>query len=470
MLTGSRLWFAMAALMFADVLSQLESSMIFATLPAAARQFGSVSSAGWLFTAFALVAAGTAAVGGRLGDLYGRRRVLTAIVLLSGLGSIVCILGSNHLGWMIAGRAIQGLSGAILPLAYGIVREIAPPQRAPFWIGTLAGVYGLTAGAGLIIGGLFSDAGHWQGIFYVTAIVPLFVAPALMFAVPPSVRYPRSGSIDIVGGLLFVPAIAGVLASISMADRLGMSMSLALGLGSAILLAFWVFHELRCKFPLIDVRLLRNSQVALGNFIIVSCGIGQLQSSIMLMLLIQQPTWTGVGLGLSATFASFVKLPAHLLTIVAGPLCGIVAQRFGTRTPMFYGSLAAAVAWLSITLFHGTVAEIMFGYIVAAFGTMMILAGVPNILLAVAPESRSSEVLGLSSAIRTVSMAIGAQVITMILDASSIQSGSKSYPDAHAFTLACLYITMTGVACLIGSLGLASRRQEALGLKIAARV
>src|SRR5439155_12409533 len=99
-------------------------------------------------------------------DLFGRRRVLIIILGLCAVGSAVSA-STEHLGWIIAGRAIQGVSGAILPLCYGITREVAPRTEAPFWVGVLTASFGASGGASMVIGGVITQYLSWHGIFYV---------------------------------------------------------------------------------------------------------------------------------------------------------------------------------------------------------------------------------------------------------------------------------------------------------------
>src|SRR5688572_9480956 len=122
------------ALVLAEVVSATEATMIYGAMRVMTRDFGDPVAVSWAITAFLIVAAGSAAVGARLGDQFGRRRLLLISLLLAGLGSVISALSSGAAG-VIAGRAVQGMAGAVLPLCFGLVRQHLPADKVPFGVG-----------------------------------------------------------------------------------------------------------------------------------------------------------------------------------------------------------------------------------------------------------------------------------------------------------------------------------------------
>jgi MFS family permease len=240
-------------------------NMIFVAMSKLHAQYGNPVKVGWLITAFALTAAASAAICGRLGDIYGRSRVLVCILAVA-LGGSVLSASTDDLTLIIVGRALQGASMAILPLCFGLLRENAPTERIPFGVGILGGTYVGTSGAAGLLGGVLVDMGTWQSIFVVSAAsAGLAIALVLLF-LPASPRRQQYGSVDLVGGLIFVPAIASILLAFSQANMSGwtwLSVSL-LGLGGGALI-LWARYELAHQNPLINVRLLANRQILLTN-------------------------------------------------------------------------------------------------------------------------------------------------------------------------------------------------------------
>ncbi len=162
-------WVVVAVLIAVEVISAFETSMMYAALPTFARVFeADASIVGWTVTAFLLVAAASAAVCGRLGDMYGRERVLIIVLICAALGSIISV-AFGTLGGIIVGRAIQGVAGAILPLCIGLAREHLPAKKVPMAIALVSGSAVAAGAASLLVAGLLIDLGDWRYIFVVTA-------------------------------------------------------------------------------------------------------------------------------------------------------------------------------------------------------------------------------------------------------------------------------------------------------------
>ncbi|WP_158257955.1 MFS transporter [Sphingopyxis lindanitolerans] len=442
------------ALMMVEMISSFENSMTITALPTIARQFNDIAHVGWLITGFVLVQAGTAAVGGRLGDIYGRRRMLAIIAILCAAGSVVSALATTLEG-IIIGRAIQGVSGALLPLCFGIVREYVPQEKVAFWVGCLSGAYAVGAGLGNVLAGFLVDLGGWHTIFLFTAGYSVLALIPLATMVPETTRLTLKGQTDYLGGLLFVPAVALTLygfGNISSSPFLSVTVAgcSLIGLG---LIALWAWHESRHPEPLIDVRLLANRDIALANLCYALLGLGMVQMPIISMMLLQQPVWTGIGLGVTATIAGIVKTPTAFGSAVASPLSGYISGRFGGRASIVTGSALGIVGWGGLTLFHDSIALAVMWMTIGVAAIAMLLAAVPNIVLAHVPLSRSSEATGLSMVVKGIFAGVGAQAVTAILGSRSILGADgTAYPSREGFML-CLGLT-TGTAVLILLTGL----------------
>lgn len=132
-------WLIVAVLIAVEIISAFETSMMYAALPTFTQVFSTDSSAvGWTVTSFLLVAAASAAVCGRLGDMYGRERVLIVVLICAAAGSIIS-MAFGSLWAIIIGRAIQGVAGAILPLCIGLAREHLPAKKVPMAIALISG-------------------------------------------------------------------------------------------------------------------------------------------------------------------------------------------------------------------------------------------------------------------------------------------------------------------------------------------
>ena len=441
------------ALMISEITGSFEAGMMYAALPTMNKVYGDPSAVGWLITAFLLVGAASAAICGRLGDIFGRSRVLILMLALAGLGSLISALAPS-LEWVIFGRALQGLSQATFPLAVGIVRERLPEHRVPIGVSYVVATATISAGLGVMLGGAVIDHAPWQWLFYIsTAMAAVSVAMTLAF-VPPSPRGTVQKNLDMVGGVLFVPAIAMVLVAISRSKVWGWGSPLTLGLllGGLALLVIWTYYEWKHENPLINVRLLVNRKLALTNVSMLLFGLGSSQMMLVLVMLLQQPTWTGIGLGLSATIAGATKLPSNVMSAITGPLGGHFASRHGARLVLISGCVIYFLTWLALTLSHDNFWAIL--AIVIVWGTAggLTYPAISNLIVESVPANRTSEAIGVATVIRSTAAGIGNQLIVTLLATATIVDASKGsgvFPTPGAYGLTLSAITLVALLAVL---------------------
>jgi MFS family permease len=453
----------LAALVMAEVVGAVEATMIFAALRTFNAAFGDPVMVGWIVTAFLLSAAASASVCSRLGDMFGRRRLLLIVLALAGVGSLMSAVATS-VGGVIAGRAIQGVSGAVLPLCFGLVRENLPEPRVPFGIGVVSAAAFVSAGAAIFLGGVLVDHTSWHAIFYVGAATAAVAWFMVRGKVPRSPRLPSTEPVDVPGALLLVPAITGLLIALSQSRSWGWADARTLGLALASLatLALWLRHELRTRSPLIDVRLLMHRQLALANLGVVLLALGPLQGGLVLSQLLQQPTWTGAGLGLSATVAGLVLAPPMALAMVVGPGCGALAARRGARVPALWACAFLLAGWGGIALHHASIGFVAAMVVLQGIGTAAAYAVAPMLIVEVAPRERTSEVTGVSAVMRYIFNAVGSQVVAVMLGHATVSNaaaGPGTYPAPSAFELTLTVISLL-CACVIAVTWALPRRDE----------
>lgn len=443
-----------AALTIADVTASLESMMVFAALKTLIAIHGDPIAVGWLVTGYLLVSGASAAIAARLGDLFGRRRLMLIVMIATAIGSVLSVMTEN-LTWIIVGRAIQGVSGAILPLGMGLLREHVEQRRVALGVGILLSASGIGATVGLFIGGVLVDYAGWHHIFTVSAAFSLVSAAAVVLWVPRSQAHPQ-GAVDILGGVLFAPAIALIMFALgegSSADTPHNLLLLVLGM---LLLAGWAVHEYRHPAPLIDVRLLMG-RAALPNLCAAIWAMSVLQLTQVQMIFLQQPAATGIGLGLSATAAALVKMPAKGITMFAAPLAGHLAGTWGPRIVVTAGFGLAAIGWLLLVSMHDNVWIV--GGIMALFcavGVTIIFTGLSTAVVLDAPVDRTSEAMGVITVTRAVFQAMGAQAVMAILSADM----PGGYPTETAYLTLFSAIAGISVVGLVAALFLGKERRR----------
>jgi MFS family permease len=435
----------------AEITGSFETAMILAASRSLLADFGDPVLIGWLISGYLIVGAAIAAVAGRLGDILGRRQVMMILLAVGAIGSLISAVAPNY-PILLTGRVIQGLTGAILPLCIGLVRENLPPNRVSMGIGLM--ISGASAGTalGLVLGGWIVDTSGWHGVFVASALFCTTSFILIWRLLPPSPRLAAS-RIDWLSGILFAPGILALLFYISNGAKTGWTAPFNLGalLVALALLVWWLHRSLTSDDPLIDVRLFRDRNISITNTITALTAMSTLQITLVFSIMLQAPKWTLVGLGATATVAGLAKLPSNILSLFAGPLSGWLTWRGGGRLAMITGGLLTIGGWCLALVMHDTIFQVIAALCVISFGTTMFFAVGPTILAYAAPPERTSETTGVMTVIRQAFLGIGAQIVAVLLATDQVASPEtgERYPTPAAFDLAIWYIIGLCVAATL---------------------
>ncbi len=447
----------LAALFVAELGSPFPAVIMLAALPAAIREFHDPVRAGWLITIFLLVSVAAVAAVGRLGDIVGRRRVLLGVLALSAVGSAVSAFAPS-LDLMLAGRAVQGVSGAIMPLAVGILREQGDNRRLPIWIGYLTMSAAIATGGALIVGGLIVDNFAWPAIFVATgglAVIGFLLVAAL---VPASRRKESRPPFDWLGMALFVPAVAALMIAISsLADPSARIRGLALTLCGVALLVIFDRRERSVAHPMVNVRLLRHRQILIANLCIGIGAAAAYLAAMIMSLQLQQPVWTGVGLGLGAAVVGLWKLPSNILGSVGSLASGHVVAARGARAALVAGGIVLTVGWLAVTVHHSTILGVALANVVIAFGFQMIYPAANAAIIEICDPRETSEATAFMQISRGAVTALGAQLITILLalDTAAAPPGeSARFPSEWSYLVAMATMTALCAVCAMAAAAL----------------
>lgn len=452
------------ALVIAETTAGFETTMVLTALAKLALTYRDVAMVGWLVSGYLLVATAAAAIASRLGDIYDRRKMLIITLAFAVAGSTISAM-ADDLRLVIAGRCLQGMAGAILPLCLGLVRERIDPSRISNGIGTVTATASLSAAGGLILGGIIVDQLSWHYIFVVSAVTGLLsiVAVTMLIPAPAAAARVDRPRVDIVGGVLFAPAIAAILLAVTNGARWGWTSmpTLALACGGLLVLALWVRHELRHPDPLIDIRLFLDPRVRGVNLCIILMGLGALQPQLVLMLL-QQPVWTGIGLGVSAAIAGFIKAPAQMIGAASSFFGGKIAGSGGGLRLLLWGTGAILTGWVGLWALHHSLVGVLAAYTLAGIGTGLVMTAGPLLVITYTPKNRTSEAAGLLSVSRTLGTAIGAQLLAVILNADKMVDAAgivTPHPSAQSYMIAFGYVIAISACCFAAACSLAKRQR-----------
>src|SRR6516225_6865999 len=328
----------------------------------------SPTAAAWSLIIVTLITGVTTPVFGRLGDLFGYRKLLIAAFALLTVGTIVCATATS-MPVFLAGRALQGFVGGVLPVAIGTVRNYVRPSRVRLAIGIIVAGEGVGVGVGFILGGLLQSR-PWNDAFWVL-LAPVAVSLALiMVVVPGSAARQAIRRIDIPGAVLLMAGVLGLLLPLSQGSTWGWASVRTIGLfaAGAMLLLIWAWWELHITDPLIDLRPFGNVHFLLPN--VTTFAVGASIGAVFLLFVgyAEIPkAIAGYGFTASTLHAGSFLLPDAVCVLIAGPLIGILAHRKGARPAVITGAVLVAATFLLLAPAHSQQWQLYLGS--AVFGT-----------------------------------------------------------------------------------------------------
>jgi MFS family permease len=321
----------------------LLQSLVVPALPDIQRELhASSASVGWLLSAYLLSASVATPIIGRLGDLYGKKRVLVIVSAMVGVGSLLAAVASS-VEIMIVGRVIQGAGGGIFPLAFGIIRDEAPPSKVAGGIGFMSSLIGIGGAAGLLLAGAIVQSLSYHWLFWVPLIVITIATVATYVLVPESPVRARA-RINWLAALLMSLGLTAVLVGLTKTATWGWGSPRTLGLmaGGLVLIAVWVGVELRARTPLVDMRMMRLRGVWATNLAAFMVGMGMYAAFIMIPQYVQEPKTTGYGFGASVLEAGLFLAPWTAMMLIVGQFAGMFERRFGSKRSLLIGGTVAA--------------------------------------------------------------------------------------------------------------------------------
>ncbi len=330
----------------------LMQAIIVPALPDVQRDLGaSTEWVAWTVSIYLLSAAVATPLLGRLGDQFGKERMLMVTLAAFVVGSIGCILAWD-IGSLIVARAVQGVCGAVYPLCFSIIRDEMPPRKVGVAMGVISSMLGVGGGLGLVLSGPLVDHGSWRLLFVVGAVLGVVALALVRRHVPPS-PHRAPATLDVPGALLLSAGLVGLLVALTQGEAWGWGSARVLGLGAAGLavLVIWGAIEARTARPLVDMRMLARRPVLFTNLAGLFCGFAMYASFTVLPLFAQIPhglpadvrPLVDYGFGATVTGSALLLLPGALVMLPAGPWGGVLGRRIGSRNALALGMAVTAL-------------------------------------------------------------------------------------------------------------------------------
>lgn len=381
---------------------------------------------GWVVTVTLLAAAVTMPISGRLGDLYGKQRVLVISALILIVGSLVCALSSS-LEPLLAGRALQGMAMGFIPVGIALMREVTPPELTPTAVAAMSATLGVGGAIGLPLAAWVAQTFDWHALFWMSAVAAALVGAGVAVLVP-HVRAADRGSLDFVGAIGLAIGLVAVLLGVSKGNDWGWTdpRTVAAILGGAIVLAAWGFQQLRVAAPLVDLRVTASRPILLTNLGAVAIGFGMMAQSIVMPQLLQLPESTGYGMGQSLLAAGLWMAPGGLAMMLFAPLSSTLIKRIGARHTLMIGATVIGGGYLVAFALMNAPWQLMLAGIIAAGGVAIGYAAMPTLIMGNVPLTEAGSAVGVNALMRSVGTTIASAVMAAVLAGNLTGAGIPS--------------------------------------------
>ncbi|MDA4892360.1 MFS transporter [Streptomyces sp. MS2A] len=391
----------------------------------------------WVVTATLLASAVVTPIAGRLGDMYGKRRIILSLLVITLVGSVVVALSSQIQG-VVIGRTLQGAMAGVIPLGIAVMRDVLPTERVDGAVAMMSSTLGVGGALGLPISALITEYADWHLLFWVTTVLCAAAFVLVLWVVPVSVLR-TEGRFDYLGAAGLSIALIGVLLAVSRGDQWGWSSPATLlsGFGGLALLVLWGWYQLRAKEPLLDLRVAARRPVLLTNLASIAMGFALFASNVVYPQLLELPPESGVGFGLPLIAASLVVMPSGVLMMLLSPVAGRVAHAIGPKVLLLGGAAALIAAYAFTILLHSEVWHVLVANLLIGVGIGFGYASMPMLIMRSVPQNETGASNGLNALCRSLGTSAAAAVMGAVLAASSAQS-PMGQPTENGFQLAFL--------------------------------
>jgi EmrB/QacA subfamily drug resistance transporter len=312
-------------LMLALLISSLDQTIVSTALPTIVSDLGGLSQLSWVITGYLLASTVSTPLWGKLGDLYGRKPLFQASIVLFLAGSALCGLSQNMVE-LIVFRAVQGLgAGGLLVLVQAIIADVVPPRDRGRYQGLFGAVFGVTSVGGPLLGGFFVDTLSWRWIFYLN--LPIGAAALLVIALAlPAASEQRHHTIDYLGTVLLAVAATSLVMLTTLGGNVypwASAPTYLLAIAGVVCIIGFVLAERRAAEPVMPLELFRN------RVFIYACAIGFAVGFALFGATTYLPLFMQVVNGASPTVSGLRLLPMVLGLLLTSILSGQLISRLG---------------------------------------------------------------------------------------------------------------------------------------------
>jgi EmrB/QacA subfamily drug resistance transporter len=431
-------WWTLGAMCFALFMMMLDNTVVNVALPSIQRDLhASFSALEWTINAYTLTLAVLLVTGGRLGDIFGRRKLFLIGVAIFGFSSAVIGLSPNG-EILVAFRAVQGTGAALMmPATLSIITQAFPPEQRGTAIGTWAGVSAMALAIGPVLGGFLTQSVSWRAIFFINPPIALIAIAVTLFSTRESRDETVDRTVDYPGMVTLTLGLTALVLALVQGNswHWGSTRIMALFALAALMLGAFVWIELRSRAPMVNFSFFRSRSFLGSNLVAFFVTFAMFSQFFFLTLYLQNV------LGYSPLQTGVRFLPATILIIVAGPIAGRLADRVGPRPLMTLGLLLVASALLiqSRLTVHSGYDLLLPGFILMGIGMGLVMSPMSTAAMNAVDRAKAGVASGTLSMSRMVGGTFGVAVMGALVTAigrSKIDSGLPSLPASARADLA----------------------------------
>lgn len=441
-----------AVLAFCGIVVSVMHTVIMPLVPRLPGIFGaSPADTIWAVTVTLLAVAVATPSVGRLGDMFGKRRMLLMSLMILIAGSALAATSSS-LEQLIVARALQGMATGVIPLGISIMRDALPPERLGPATAVMSASLGVGGALGLPAAAFLAEQADWRVLFWVAAGLGA-VAVALVALVLS--RSPVSGGrFDVVGALGLSAALTCLLLGISQGAEWGWGSGRTLSLfgGALCLLGVWVPFELRHRYPLVDLRTLARRQVLLTNLASVAFGFAMFSMFLVIPQVLQLPDGGEFGFGQSMLVVGLIMAPSGLVMLATAPVSARVTRARGAKTTLMFAAVIVAVGYLLGAFLLNEIWQIVLMSTLVGAGIGLGYGAMPTLIMRAVDVTETAAANGLNMLMRAVGSAISSAVAGVVLAQMSVSTGGASLPTPTGFQV----VLVIGAGAALVALGVAA--------------
>ena len=447
----NRKWWTLGAMCFALFMVMLDNTVVNIALPAIKTQFGaSLSNLSWAVNAYTLVFGVLLVTGGRLGDVFGRKRMFLAGIVVFTLGSIGAGL-SQSIEQLIIFRGVQGVGAAFLmPGSLSIITTAFQGPERGRALGLWAGISGMALGMGPVVGGLLVEKAGWEWIFFLNVPVALIAIPVTLYAVEESRDETASRRVDVGGILTLTIGLGALVLALVQGNDYGWTSTRTLVEFAVAAVGLTTFGLLqwRQKEPMLDLNFFRNRTFNAGNAVAFLVTFSMFATFFFITLYMQNI------LQLSALETGVRFLPMTLLIIVTAPIAGRLSDRYGSRGLLTIGmTMIAASLYLEsrITDTSGY-PTLLPAFIVGGIGMGMTMSPMTAAVMGSVDRMKAGAASGVLSMVRMIGGVFGVATLTAVFTHLSATRSAEGHGPSDVFIYSLSHsLQLSAVIALAGA-------------------